>query len=1008
MSAEGLDAIVNVQQRPAIVAAQLYAWCERALAAADRQNAFYFFFPTLCSFLFGADAVSIGVFRRQLDDRDASALCALLSPQSPFFRLVLRLSMDPSMLYEIALDKLPAPTQRQLRSFPERTKLSSIYTGKLQVDYARQIGPGGAAGGGVGAVNAGMSPAGQTNPMDLSPERRRASLKPNTAPEVKMEARPTMGSMNRLPSLGFHASYFNRSVAGLDQSFYEILNQYLHFFIPVTSGAAKADDPLKSTLKTQSPSSRRAVMSNAQGALFSSVEQTGAFKSRSGKQQQYSPLRAPKINPSYNILSDIESVSGGAVGISQFVVGVLVELWLNQNEATDVSKSGEASKPAFLSPPPALLECVKRLVSHTSKLRLYEVNIEALPNQTDQMKIAINTYHLVQQSLFYFLRSGLRFASAEGGFSSIVDIWVLYAFPWSNDPARKPTDGRGLSEDHILFIAQNFLFYSRLFQIFVERAVTFDIFAAVRPVDLTSSGGSGGTLKASQPAPKASLAQSPVHANIGSLEKVLASLVKTEGLLSVLRLFDDLVCSNQDGFYAALRFEGGGGGGSMMMMGGGGGGTNSMPSTPSRGSVGRQRMPSGGLANAPAWLNRFGPENLAAILRSTVIGYEGKMDYRAVFKGQANDPGKVLAKSLIGNIINTINRLKTYLPVDQPKPPSEGPRKPRIRPPPPSSSSPTSPWDASAVFATVWFVLTTLLAAVESAYDECFGNRKASAAAGAGSSGGGPGGARGDPRSQPVQSSIARLEGLVASVAKTFSVDQDELAAIASECSDGLDLLGPTAAAGGAAAGFGSGGELGFGGGGGGGLFARDFYGGEDGDAVLDESKVFRREWAPGVLTPDLHDENRARLTSYGRLQVKRGLRMCSATDIPVIPTERSANMVMSYEIAWIVRLTAWVAAAFDAKYADLRQRYPRLPARVGLHWLRLLAAKQNLAFFCVFFACVYLFYSTLVFLFFSSSSSASGAAAGAARGPPPQHAPRMPPGMVGQAVRQHVRARGK
>ncbi|KAJ1538342.1 hypothetical protein HK405_013916 [Cladochytrium tenue] len=128
-------------------------------------------------------------------------------------------------------------------------------------------------------------------------------------------------------------------------------------------------------------------------------------------------------------------------------------------------------------------------------------------------------------------------------------------------------------------------------------------------------------------------------------------------------------------------------------------------------------------------------------------------------------------------------------------------------------------------------------------------------------------------------------------------------------------------------------------------------------------------------------------------LKVKRGLRKCSPDDIPVRHTDRADRLIKSYEFAWIVRLTVWIAARFDEQYDRLRRRYPALPAGLGLHWLRVFAARQNLLFFAVLLVSTYLLWSVLAALSATSSASRPISATAATS--------------AGAAARQHQRRAG-
>ncbi|KAJ3017023.1 UNVERIFIED_CONTAM: hypothetical protein HDU68_011896 [Siphonaria sp. JEL0065] len=175
----------------------------------------------------------------------------------------------------------------------------------------------------------------------------------------------------------------------------------------------------------------------------------------------------------------------------------------------------------------------------------------------------------------------------------------------------------------------------------MERAVAFDLFAATRPADLTNSTNTSSLQGTTASRPASSLASSTTVSPAvnkskslhTSLDRVLAVYQKTNG--SESHIHNQHHTNN--GLLTPMR-----------------------PTSPLRtGSRGRTRS-GGGSGRVWRGMDRgAGMFMVTAVSEAVVASGVG---------GVHDAPGIVLARTMLGNIHSTINRLNTYLPVNLPRP----------------------------------------------------------------------------------------------------------------------------------------------------------------------------------------------------------------------------------------------------------------------------------------------------------------------------------------------------
>ncbi|KAI9348610.1 hypothetical protein BDR26DRAFT_706114 [Obelidium mucronatum] len=309
----------------------------------------------------------------------------------------------------------------------------------------------------------------------------------------------------------------------------------------------------------------------------------------------------------------------------------------------------------------------------------------------------------------------------------------------------------------------------------------------------------------------------------------------------------------------------------------------------------------------------------------------------------ADAPGLVLARTMLGNIYSTINRLNTYLPVNLPL---HKPLKSPLSPTSPSSPTsttvpavsgqfPTLPteWDGASLNLYFWNLLFWIGRTIWSHIVSSEGLDKE----------------RQLKRTALLQSAVAKLYGLSKVCVDVFGVSETERSEIEAGVIGGSEEYAN------------------------GGVWSHIV---EEEEA---EENVYSSELLPGVVTPDIFKNDALRVTAAGRMQIKLGLRKSDPKNVPVRSNERVKKLVMSYEFEWVVGLTDWVAVQFDYYYPLLREKAPLLPKNAGLHWLRFFAAKQNILFTIVTAFAGYISFKLFWWILFTEESSSVGASSGGA-----------------------------
>jgi hypothetical protein len=238
----------------------------------------------------------------------------------------------------------------------------------------------------------------------------------------------------------------------LDLQYYELLQTYLDFFLP-----------------------RKPSISEMPG--------TPTGKLASTKQ-----ILEPLDDTCIFRCSAVENLSQ-ALGTAQFFVESLIEMWLCQNDY-ELLESPGLKVPVYVKPNQHLLKGITILVKRLVDMDLSQVGGEQasrvfLDRASGQTHLIYdihktNTYKSLNVKLFRFLCSALQHWPNDDTIADVVEIWCLFAFPWK-------LRNQKYSSAWSHFVQDNFLYYTKMLQLFINRTLTFDFYASARPLTKKSN-----------------------------------------------------------------------------------------------------------------------------------------------------------------------------------------------------------------------------------------------------------------------------------------------------------------------------------------------------------------------------------------------------------------------------------------------------------------------------------------------------------------------------------------
>ena len=314
---------------------------------------------------------------------------------------LLRLNVDPSLVYGISIDHLPSLTRKAFLS-ADRNELASVYRTRIQ-----QTGGQRSHQQGHSRTNTADQAAGSKLSANASPiimlnmfeyfvfcfgfTLRLAAVDPVnvgavhkdypqdshfplfTSPSNTSDSDYYYSQSQSQPSRG--QMHFARQLPTLDLSYFELVNVYLAYFVP--------KKPTMALLSLKELESRGSfVTPRKSDAVASRMYPQPSFEAQSGGQaRDYCGARANvtganAMSESVDVFqsSDFESLQK-AIRTSEFFFSILVELWICQNESPQQT-SGDLKVWSYIKPSLSHIKCVTFLVSHLVSLDLLKVSTE--------------------------------------------------------------------------------------------------------------------------------------------------------------------------------------------------------------------------------------------------------------------------------------------------------------------------------------------------------------------------------------------------------------------------------------------------------------------------------------------------------------------------------------------------------------------------------------------------------------------------------------------------------
>ncbi|KAI8498330.1 sphingomyelin phosphodiesterase 4, neutral membrane (neutral sphingomyelinase-3) [Branchiostoma belcheri] len=391
-------------------------------------------YTTLLENIFGFNYYTgwgLKTLNRKTQPVEFNAVKAFLCPGGPMFRLFYKLQSDAFIRYEFPLTCLPMPTRLALQE------------GAVPVFYSNKL-------------------------------------------QMLQHGRPAnFLSLNAFEFFFFQFAYFmahpqnhkvmNNWVLPADMLYPCLLEDYLNHFLPVEGEAPTLPNTASPIGSPHSPTHVR--------------QQSPAGPYHHGLS---SPYGSPHANVLVRRALISQGVAAGDTGVhecwlSESFLQIVTEFWLNQN-SLDVTYRDLAQqlKDSFM-PSKDHVRIVRMLVKHVHYFSnsVKEVSVTspyhspALP-PIEELKRAIIP-QFVQKKLYAFLRHGFDHWPLDHTFRLMLETWLSYVQPWRYSDHSKPNIPGRDSRDKMSpdkwaqFVADNLLFYTSLFHIFLTRVFRLDL-----------------------------------------------------------------------------------------------------------------------------------------------------------------------------------------------------------------------------------------------------------------------------------------------------------------------------------------------------------------------------------------------------------------------------------------------------------------------------------------------------------------------------------------------------
>ena len=170
---------------------------------------------------------------------------------------------------------------------------------------------------------------------------------------------------------------------------------------------------------------------------------------------------------------------GQALNTAQFFIESLIEMWTGQNDY-DLLESPGLKVPVYIKPNQYVVKSISILVKRLVDMDLSQINGDPSSrmyfdrNSASHVVYEINkaqSYKLLSIKLFRFLCNAMQHWPNDDSIADIIDLWIMFAFPWKKD-----------TNVWSSFVQENFLYYTKLLQLFVVRCLSFDFYGSARPI----------------------------------------------------------------------------------------------------------------------------------------------------------------------------------------------------------------------------------------------------------------------------------------------------------------------------------------------------------------------------------------------------------------------------------------------------------------------------------------------------------------------------------------------
>ncbi|KAF9920149.1 hypothetical protein FBU30_010055 [Linnemannia zychae] len=444
MSFEGLERLL-VGSIPT-ACANLTDYLNQCFESDVYAKSFYEFLPKLCQILFGSKE-SRGWLHLPMSKTEENPLFELIRPGGVLMRFLLSRYVDPAFIYEMVPDSLPRRTQAKLDP-TQYQNLPPIYL--TRVNLVKTTAP-------VGAQKT-MTTITKVNlnfnmleyflfyfayALTLDDDDVNFRGLRRTDPKLAFKIHgpsPTVATTAGARQPGWTAGVqppkAPTSRVLVDGSYFDLYQQYLHYFLPTpehNTDTTPTSNELKAKKKTLS--------------VFNDT----AIEDSADRQQ-----------------TDL--------GLSEFFIGTIVELWLGQND-----KGVDNRVVRYVQPGADIAGCICVLLSHLAShdCSQYVLGGELLPThvQDSTGKMILNlagmarksAYQYIRPQLYTFIHLGLQFWPLDETFPSLVDTWLTWITPWRYGRRDGSIAGDTVSEKWQPFVFDNLLFYTILLELYMPR-----------------------------------------------------------------------------------------------------------------------------------------------------------------------------------------------------------------------------------------------------------------------------------------------------------------------------------------------------------------------------------------------------------------------------------------------------------------------------------------------------------------------------------------------------------